>query len=488
MGVVFVPVYIRYLGVEAYGLIGFFVVLQIWSVQLDAIIAPIVGREMARLRVRATGAYPARRLLRGVELIVGASAVPVALATWGGSNWIATHWLRAEATPIASVAAAISIMGFTVLLRSYESLYRGAAVGYGRQVAANATLAGIATVRGLGAVCILEWIAPTIVAFFLWQALASLLGALAALRLAYARLPQSASPGVSVAGLYPHRRFATGMLAITALAFLLTQVDKLLLSRLLSLEEYGVYFLSTILAGAAFGIVYPVTQVFFARFSALVATHDLAELKRSYHLGAQLITVAVVPFASLLAFNSTLVLVTWTRDHALAAKASMIVPALCLGSMLHAMMWIPYQLQLAYGHTRTAIRVNVVAVLLVVPAILYVAPRYGAPGAAWVWCSLNAGYLALGVNVMYRHFFESERARWYLNDVLGPMMAAGLVALASRVAMPEGLSTLPLLAWLGVSLLLSALAALGAAGVLRTAALEALLPLTKIRGDVCPPP
>jgi hypothetical protein len=35
MGVAFVPLYIKYLGMEAYGLIGIFAILQAWLVLLD---------------------------------------------------------------------------------------------------------------------------------------------------------------------------------------------------------------------------------------------------------------------------------------------------------------------------------------------------------------------------------------------------------------------------------------------------------------------
>ena len=474
MGIAFVPVYIRYLGVEAYGLLGFFVVLQVWSAQVDAVVAPIVGREMARLRVGATDAWSARNLLRGAEFIVGASALMVAGVAWAGSGWLAAHWLRIETLPLPTVTMAIAIMGFIVSLRSIEGLYRGAALGYGRQVTANVVLAVMATIRGVGAVCVLAWVAPTIIAFFIWQASVSAVGGIVLLRVAYAKLPPSASAGFSLAALAQHRRFAAGMIAITVLAFLLTQVDKLLLSRLLGLAEYGVYFLSTIVAGAIFVIVQPVTQTFLPRFSSLVAQNESAALARSYHLGAQLVTVLVAPAALLLALNPTALLTLWTHDPSLAEKAGQIVPALCLGSMLNSFMWIPYQMQLAHGHTRTATYVNIVAVALVVPAIWYVAPHYGAAGAAWVWCALNAGYVVVGINVMYSHMLRAERARWYLHDICLPVVAAAACLLVGRAGTPA-VHGWQLAGWLAGSLLAASLAALAAAPDLRHAARRELV-------------
>jgi O-antigen/teichoic acid export membrane protein len=48
MGLAFVPLYIRYLGMEAYGLIGVFAMLQTWLSLLDFGLTPTLTREMAR--------------------------------------------------------------------------------------------------------------------------------------------------------------------------------------------------------------------------------------------------------------------------------------------------------------------------------------------------------------------------------------------------------------------------------------------------------
>jgi O-antigen/teichoic acid export membrane protein len=48
VGLAFIPLYIRYLGIEAYGLIGIFAILQAWLALLDLGLRPALGREMAR--------------------------------------------------------------------------------------------------------------------------------------------------------------------------------------------------------------------------------------------------------------------------------------------------------------------------------------------------------------------------------------------------------------------------------------------------------
>ena len=58
-----------------------------------------------------------------------------------------------------------------------------------------------------------------------------------------------------------------GMIGITFLALLLTQVDKLLLSKLLTLSEYGYYTLAATVAAALYMLISPITQAWYASAS-----------------------------------------------------------------------------------------------------------------------------------------------------------------------------------------------------------------------------
>ena len=66
MGVVFVPVYIHYLGIESYGLIGLFALLQAWLTLLDMGMTPTLSREMARFTGGSSDGQSLRDLLRSV--------------------------------------------------------------------------------------------------------------------------------------------------------------------------------------------------------------------------------------------------------------------------------------------------------------------------------------------------------------------------------------------------------------------------------------
>lgn len=67
------------------------------------------------------------------------------------------------------------------------------------------------------------------------------------------------------------RRFAAGMAATTLLSLLLAQVDKILLSKIVSLKDFGFYTLAASAAGALYFLVTPVVTAISPRLTELVA-------------------------------------------------------------------------------------------------------------------------------------------------------------------------------------------------------------------------
>src|SRR6478736_2251001 len=67
-GFLLTPIYIRYMGSEAYGLVSLFVTLQAWFQLLDFGISPTLARETARRRAAPQLRQTIRALLRTLEI------------------------------------------------------------------------------------------------------------------------------------------------------------------------------------------------------------------------------------------------------------------------------------------------------------------------------------------------------------------------------------------------------------------------------------
>jgi O-antigen/teichoic acid export membrane protein len=467
MGLACIPLYIRYLGVESYGLIGIFALLQAWLMLLDMGMTPTLSREMARLTGGAHEAQSIRDLLRSIEIICFGIAVVIALGIWAASGWLASDWLRTEKLPVGVIAQAFTIMGVVTALRFIENIYRSSIMGLQRQVMLNIVLSIMATLRGLGAVGILIWVSPTIEAFFVWQGILSIITVGLFAAVLYHTLPVAEHTArFSLTALKGIRQFAVGMMTITFLSLLLTQVDKILLSRLLTLEAFGYYALAGTVANALYMLTGPVIAAFYPHFTELVARADEAALIVAYHKGAQLVTVLMGTAAIVLIVFGDIVMLLWTANPALARQVAPLVAVLSLGTLLNGLLWIPYQTQLAYGWTSLTIKLAFFAVLVIVPAILWVTPKYGAIGAAWIWVGLEAGYVPMAIHFMHRRLLPAEKWRWYRQDVALPLIAGSVVAVLLRWATPVFPSALAQLIALLISTgLVLAAAALAAQAV-----------------------
>ncbi len=452
MGLAFVPLYIKYLGMEAYGLIGVFAMLQAWLTLLDMGMTPTLNREMARYTAGAHNAQSIRDLLRSLEVICIAIALLIGITIWFLASWLSTHWLQAEKLPAEKVAEAIAIIGFVVALRFIEGLYRGAILGLQKQVWLSAVGSGLATLRWGGAVCVLIWVAPSIEVFFVWQGLVSLLSIFVFAMAVHQHLPKSSQAArFSWERLENIWRFAGGMMVTTLLALLLMQVDKIILSRILSLEMFGYYTLAGTVASVLYQLTAPVTQAYYPRFIEMVTQENPAGLIAIYHQAAQLISTLAIPAALMLVFFGERLLALWTGNEVLAHNAAPIMALLALGTMLNSLMHIPYMLTLAYGWPGFAVRQNAIAVLLLVPAILWAAPRYGAIGAAWIWIILNGGYVLVGIHFMHVRLLPKEKWRWYGRDVALPGLTSAVTAFCCWFVEPSEVSRLSGIAFLLVS-------------------------------------
>lgn len=461
MGLAFIPLYIRYLGIEAYGVMGLFALTQAWLALLDMGMTPTIGREMARFTAGEHNAQSIRNLLRSMELLAFGLAALICLAVWAASGWLAADWLRPDALSPTVVRDAIAVMAWVIGLRFVESIYRSALFGLQRQVWYNAVNSAMATLRNVGAVAVLALWSPSLSAFFAWQALTSLLSLLVfalGVNRALPRPPAPARP--SWATLHSVWRFAGGMTGITVLAVLLTQVDKVLLSRMLTLQDFGYYALAAMVVGSLYLVVSPITTALFPRLVEWVTQKDEVALARSYHHGAQLVSVATVPIALLLVFHGEGVLYAWSADPALALTSGSILSVLAFGTLLNCLMYVPYQAQLAHGWTSLTLKVNLVAVVLLVPALFWVVPQYGALGAAWVWILLNGGYLLVSIGLMHKRILTQEKWRWYGQDLALPALAsAAALALMQGLAPAARLDRMSWIAYLCIVLLVTLAAA-----------------------------
>ena len=90
MGLMFIPLYIKFMGVESYGLIGFYATLLTIFGLLDMGLSNTLNREMARLSVLPDKEQEMRNLVRTLEVIFWSIAIFVGITVVSLSPFIST--------------------------------------------------------------------------------------------------------------------------------------------------------------------------------------------------------------------------------------------------------------------------------------------------------------------------------------------------------------------------------------------------------------
>src|SRR3989304_8931620 len=93
MGLVFVPFYIRFLGTEAYGLVGFYAVLQASLGLLDLGLNATINRELARFSIFPEKSNEARDLAKTLEIIYWIIGIAIFIAVLFTASWISRFWI-----------------------------------------------------------------------------------------------------------------------------------------------------------------------------------------------------------------------------------------------------------------------------------------------------------------------------------------------------------------------------------------------------------
>jgi O-antigen/teichoic acid export membrane protein len=430
---VLLPIYVGYIGIEAYGLLGLYASIQALSSLLDMGLSTTMNREMARASADPEYGNQARRLVRTLELVYWGVGVVLGVFLVLSVSWLANHWVSAVHLAQPTVRTALLLISAAVVLQWPFSFYSGGLMGLQRQVLLSVLQMGVSTARGIGAVIILSQISATVEAFLVWQVAVSGFSTTLVAAALWRSLPRARSRAVfDLAQLRRVWRFAAGVSAISALGLVLTQADKVVLSKVLTLEQFGYYALAGVVPAGLYLVVNPIFNVLFPRLTQLVASGAHDDVKRFYHRSAQLMSVAVIPPVVLLATYSWEVVFVWTGSSVTAEKTHVVVALLAIGTGLHAACHVPWALQLANGWTRLGFWTNLISVVILLPLTVVLSLRYGPVGGACTWTMLNLGALLVSVPAMHRRLLKGELLRWYAGDLGAPLLASLSVALLVR--------------------------------------------------------
>lgn len=456
------PIYLKKLGLDGYGIIGLWTIMQFLMGLLDLGVGATVVREFAHSGGSVEGARYRKDLLRTLEIVCWLVAVLFSGFLAVGSGWIAGSWLKSQALPQSYVKHAIQMMALAMGLQFPFALYTNGLCGLQEQGRMNVIqVVGSVLRYGVG-IGVLFWKAD-LIWFFAAQAAVAATQTLFTRGMVWRMISADTLVAKARFKLQILRRvstFSIGMAANTMVGVLLGNMDRILLSGGLPTAELGRYTAAYTAASMLQMGIQPFYRAYFPRYSELVSKNDPELLKHEYFQSSSLMGIAIIPICLVALFFAPQIFLVWfgRQDEAMLSAFRWLV----IGMTGAGIAWLPAAFQQANGWTRLHVGMMVVALILGTPVTLWCIHHFGSPGAAALWVVHGVMEVTVGLWLMHRVLLTGYLGRWYRTVLLPPFLV-GLPAVAiSRFLMPEQLSRWLSLTWifstgvivLGISLML----------------------------------
>jgi len=364
------------------------------------------------------------------------AALSVGMLIWFGAPFLAEYWFTKSTLSEDLISKCLQWMGLQSSFQFLTGYYNSGLIGLQKIKLSNSIAASTQTLRTVVLISLLM-INPQIELYFVFQAVMSFFSLIVTAYALYCILPkvdylenpssnQRKTSGFlsKLAKRYSHerfkacRRFAAGMAATTLATLALTQLDKVILSKMLSLEDFGYY---TIAASIAAMLAKPASLVYGAalpRMTQLATNGDTATLNRIYFKSSSLVSWMVLPAAGILAGFSLPLISLYLQNAESASHIAPLASILVIGFALHSCTLIPYGLTLAYGWSKFGVYLGVFGSLIIVPLMIAATDFYGAIGAAFIWDLVCFSYVTIFMVVIHNKYLKGVLGRWYKDVML----------------------------------------------------------------------
>lgn len=382
------PWYLLELGSKQFGLIGFIAMMQAILSLLDAGMSQALVREVAvRFNSTEKGQYSTASLLFGFERIYWIFALCAGCVTALLADTMATHWLNLDGLPDESGREAIYGAAAIFAAQFPGSIYRSLLVGTQAQIALNGIMSASALFRHVGGVAVvIVW--PTLSAYLIWHATIALLETLIRGRWAWSVLQVKRNQVTWDANeLRPIWRLVAGMSGATLLGALTVQMDRIVLSRMVSIEQFGYYTVAATVALGSLQLINPLTQAVLP--GAIQMRNDPIALRSLSVKLARLVALLVGLGAMTFIAIGKWLLDVWLRNPEAVTAIYPILAVLLVGTALNAFYNVGYVNWLAQQKTHRVLQVNAFALILSVAMIPPLVSWQGTIGAAFGWLAIN---------------------------------------------------------------------------------------------------
>ena len=418
------PLQVNLLGVEAFGVIGFITVLQIAIGVLDLGLSRTITRELAG--DHSSGRRRSQPLLRTAITFYWGLAFAIGLTLFTSAGSIASAWFNPKSLDIAVLEQAIQVVAIFLALRWPVALYSGVLAGVQRMDVLNVVKVGVVSVRLLGGILVLlVW--RDLGAFLAWTAFSALVEVLVYAVVCRQAMPAMHwRPGFSLPALRAVWGFSLSMSALAVLAMGITQIDRLLISKMLPLAALGYYSLAYHAATAISLVLAAISTAMMPSFAAAHGADAWETLLRRYDK-ANRVTLFATGFVLFpLIFFGEPLLAVWVNPDAAAGAWRSLAP-LAGGFWMSAAVSNAFTVAVACRQVGLILKISALSAVFYVPVLYWMISVWGIDGAGGAWLLLNVIYVLVIVPMVHRAILKIPTMPWFSGTLLPFALLGGTI-------------------------------------------------------------
>lgn len=383
LSIALIPLYLTRLGPDQWGLVAICMAIQGFMGLMDAGLGQIMPRDIARVAGDRVAEARVFQVFSRAYLGLGLAGLFLGQV---GVPWLSTHWFNQRSNVTDGVDLALRLVLVQFFFQFANNAHAGYWNGMQAQSLANFRQCVFGTAKHAGALALVYLWRADAFSYLIPFALVS------ALEWFVNRCSVRKCLGDLADGQVPFSDFKVlareaGVLAIGVLiGMLVSQIDRIVLSRAVDVASFGHYVIVANLGLAFMQLQSPLIRAFFPRLARADAVGGHISLLR---LGSGVFVLCVLPCV-LIAAAAPWLLQFWLDDPQIVAEGVVPLRLILVAVAVNAMYQLIYQRILSLGYSRLVFVINMLVLAVVAPLAIAIAPEYGvvAGGLAWLLGSL----------------------------------------------------------------------------------------------------
>jgi O-antigen/teichoic acid export membrane protein len=427
-GLITLPFLLDKMGAELYAFVAILFSLQTIFSILDGGLSGTLSREFALKTSLSEADLSANALFKVTEIVFLSLALLGFALIVLLSGYISDTWLQLSNIEYSEAQEYLIVIGGIASLRLLGGLYRSVLIGFEKQKLLSYINISSTGARYFFVLPLLGHFGSSGYLYFLYQLGVAIIE-LVALKLYASNIivdlknavQRDIAKSEDISSIF-HKSAQIWLLTLIWVAA--NQVDKLILSRVMLLDQFAYFSVVSALASGLLMLSSPITNAAMPKMSVYFMEQRYAECEVTYFNISSILSLVAVPIALTLMISPEHALFLFSNSKYAALKYSFVLTLYSLGSLFLLLSGMTFLLQQIKGDLKQNIRQNFKYLLVLLASMLAMITVSDVYGAAYAWLFSNALLIMHFIRPLNKLHRRELHGRWLRFVLLRPFVVS----------------------------------------------------------------